>query len=99
VKHGAASRGVRRGLVRVAVANAFVKVTRGLEVGAFGKVLIDHGLCGTECLIVDSFDVAFDDVHAHHIVSTLLLEDKRGADAESANAENSYIIFRERHCV
>jgi len=84
-------------VLRVTVANALVKVARGLEVGAFGKILIDHGLRGSECLIVDCFHVAFHDVHSHHVVFTLLLKDKRSADAESANAENSYIVFRERH--
>jgi hypothetical protein len=79
------------------VGNAFVKVSGGLEVGASGEVLVDHGLSGAKCLVLDGFDIAFIGINTHNVVFTLLLKNKSSANAKSADAKNGYVVFGESH--
>ena len=57
----------------VAVGNALVEVSSGLEVGAPGEILVDHGLSGSKRLVLNGFDIAFIGVHPDNVVFTLLL--------------------------
>ena len=75
-----------RALARVTVGNALVEVGGGFEVGASGEILVDHGLSCAECFVLDRFHIAFVRVYPHNIVLALLLENKRGANAKSADA-------------
>ncbi len=76
---------------------ALVEVRGGLEVGASGEVLVDHGLSGAKCLVLDGFDIAFIGINTHNVVFTLLLKNKSSANAKSADAENGYVVFGESH--
>ena len=86
-----------RALARVTVGNALVEVGGGFKVGASGEVLVDHGLSGTERLVLDGFDIAFVGIHPYNVVLSLLLQNQRGANAKTADAENRYIVFWEGH--
>jgi hypothetical protein len=86
-----------RALARVTVGNALVEVGGGFKVGASGEVLVDHGLSGTERLVLDGFDIAFVGIHPYNVVLSLLLQNQSGANAKTADAENRYIVFWEGH--
>jgi hypothetical protein len=85
-------------LARIAVAKAFVQISGGLEIGASGEILIDHGLSSTESPVLDGFDITFVGVYPNNIIFSLLLENKSGANAQTADAQHSHIIFGESHC-
>ena len=87
-----------RAIARVTVGNALVEVGGGFEVGASGEILVDHGLSGAERLVLDGFDIAFVGIHPYNVVLSLLLQNQRGANAKTADAENRYIVFWEGHC-
>ncbi len=86
-----------RVLARVAVTQALVQIRGGLEVGASGEILVDHRLSSAKSFVLYGFDVAFVGVNTHNIVLALLLENKSGANAKSADAQHSYVVLRESH--
>ena len=77
--------------------DTLIEIRGGPEVRASGEILVDHGLGGAECFVLNGFDIALVGVDPHNIVFTLLLKNKRCANTKSADSENGDVVFGQSH--